>query len=135
MVRQPVWGLLGEDELVEVSVQNRRGWILREDYDRPAAGPPQDRVVRPLPSFDPYMLGHADKNHLADVTCCKRVYRDAGWISPVVLLNGKAFGTWSYARRGSHLLLEIQPLQKYSRRVRAKMKKKPPVEDDSSKLH
>jgi winged helix DNA-binding protein len=60
---------------------------------------------------------------------------NAGWISPVVLLNGKAVGTWSYARRGNHLLLEIQPFQKYSRRVRAKIEEEAASWDVSSKLH
>ncbi len=115
-----VWGSL-EEELVEVCVEDRKGWILREDYQKLAKSNLGDQILRLLPSFDPYMLGHVDKNHLVDSPYYKRVYRSAGWISPVVLLNGRAIGIWSNSRRGNRLSLEIQPFENFSKSVHRKI--------------
>ena len=38
-----------------------------------------------------------------------RVYRAQGWISPVVLVNGRMVGVWRQARKGRHLLVELEP--------------------------
>jgi len=58
---------------------------------------------------------------LVDSPYYKRVYRNQGWISPVVLWNGKAIGTWSSARRGKRLSLQIEPFEKFSRMMRARI--------------
>lgn len=111
---RPVWESLG-DELVEVSVEDRRGFILRGDYDQVTNSSLDDQILRLLPRFDPYLLGHAEKDHLVDSTYYKRVYRNQGWISPVVLLNGRVIGVWSYTRRGKRWSLEIEPFEKLSK--------------------
>ena len=51
----------------------------------------------------------------------KRVYRQAGWISPVVLLNGRVIGTWSHARRGKGLSLDVALFENASRSTRARI--------------
>jgi uncharacterized protein YcaQ len=117
---KPVWESL-KDELIEVSVADKKGMILREDYDQLTNSHLGDQILRLLPSFDPYMLGHAEKDHLVDSPDYKRVYRNAGWISPVVLLNGRVIGIWSYTRRGKRLLLEIEPFEKVSRMIHTKI--------------
>ena len=40
--------------------------------------------------LDPYLLAHRDKDHLLSAEHYKRVYRNQGWISPVVLIDGSA---------------------------------------------
>jgi hypothetical protein len=65
-----------------------------------------------LPSFDPYMLGHRDKEHLVDEANYKRVYRKAGWLSPVVLFAGRVMGVWSHERRGKCLHVNVEPFAK-----------------------
>ena len=82
---------------------------------------PQQRSCIDASYFDPYLLGHAEKDHLVDGPYYKRVYRNQGWISPVVLWNGKAIGTWSSARRGKRLSLQIEPFEKFSRMMRARI--------------
>jgi hypothetical protein len=74
-----------------------------------------DPILRLLPSFDPYMLGHVDKNHLLDSSYYKRVYRNQGWISPVVLLNGRVIGIWSYSGGRKQCSVKIEPLEKFSK--------------------
>jgi len=115
-----VWESL-EEELSEVSVEGRESFILRQDGDELAASRLGDETVRLLPNFDPYLLAHADKNHLVTSRYYKRVYRQAGWVSPVVLLNGRVIGTWSYARQGKHLSLEVAPFENISRLTRTRV--------------
>lgn len=115
-----VWESLDE-ELVEVSIEDKKGWILREDYKKLTDSHLGDQILRLLPSFDPYMLGHVDKNHLVDSAYYKRVYRNAGWISPVVLLNGRVIGAWSNKRRGNQSSLEIHPFENFSKSLHRKI--------------
>ena len=114
---KPIWESL-ENEMVEVSTEDKKGAILRKDYDELLNISPGDQTLRLLPHFDPFMLGHAEKDHLVDPGSYKRVYRNAGWISPVVLLNGRAIGTWSYKRRAKLLSFEIEPFEKFSKAIR-----------------
>lgn len=110
-----------KDELVEVMVNGETCVILREDLaalKRPAR--PRGEV-RLLPLFDPYLLAHAEKDHLLEALHYKRVYRNQGWISSVVLLDGKIVATWSYRLERSKIILEIQPFQKLSKPVRSEV--------------
>jgi len=75
-----------------------------------------------LPSFDCYMLGHRDKSHIVDQTFYKLVYRKAGWLSPVVLVNGKAKGIWNCRKKGKRLHITIQPFERISENVKKQVK-------------
>jgi hypothetical protein len=48
-----------------------------------------------------------------------RVYRPQGWLSPVVLVDGRIVGVWSHERRGSAVTVEIEPFDKVDAQVRA----------------
>ena len=111
------------DELIEVSVEEKQHSMLHRDMKSLSKSRLREPILRLLPSFDPYLLGHAEKNHLVEHRHYKRVYRSQGWLSPVVLLNGKAIGIWSYKRRGNGLFLEITSFGRFSRRIRAKIEK------------
>jgi hypothetical protein len=91
---KPIWEAL-QDDLVEISIEGKRAFILRDDYGELADSELDGQRLRLLPHFDPYMLGHVDKDHLVDPDYYKRVYRNQGWISPVILLNGRVIGAWS----------------------------------------
>jgi hypothetical protein len=108
-----------EEDLVEVNVENKKAWLLREDHRQLANSDLDGQILRLLPHFDPYLLGHAEKDHLVGSACYKRVYRNQGWISPVVLLNGKIIGVWSYTRRGKPMSLQIEPFEKFSKMIHA----------------
>jgi hypothetical protein len=110
-----------KDELVEVTIEDVKAFILRKDYDQLANSVLDDQVLRLLPHFDPYMLGHAEKDHLVNANHYKRIYSNQGWISPVVLLNGRVIGAWSYKRGGKRWSLEIEPFEKFSRSIRDKI--------------
>jgi hypothetical protein len=78
-------------------------------------------VVNLLPHFDPYLPAHAEKGHLIEARPYKRVYRNQGWISPVILADGRVAGTWSYKFRGRSMTVEAQPFGKFSARVQARV--------------
>ena len=74
--------------------------------------------VRLLPHFDVYLLGHRSKSHLVDDAHYKRVYRAAGWISPVVLINGRVAGVWSYKKRAGSVRITVEPFGRLTNRQR-----------------
>ncbi|MGH8004886.1 MAG: winged helix DNA-binding domain-containing protein, partial [Limisphaerales bacterium] len=123
----PVWQSL-RDELFEVSVEGSSGFILRKDYEQLAESGPIGQNLRLLPHFDSYMLGHADRSQLVEAAHYKQVYRKAGWISPVILLNGRAAGTWFYTRPGSRLSLKIEPFATFSKTACTK------IEEEAERL-
>jgi hypothetical protein len=38
-----------------------------------------------------------------------RVYRPQGWLSPVLLVDGRVAGTWRHERRGDRLAVAVEP--------------------------
>ncbi len=86
------------DELVEVDRDGRPGLILRKDFKDLEKRNGDHGIVRLLPSFDPFLLGHSERSHLVDRAHYGQVYKEAGWLAPVVLLDGRVAGTWSYER-------------------------------------
>jgi winged helix DNA-binding protein len=113
-----VWESLAED-LAKVQTQGRKRFILRKDLDELTENSLAGPIVRLLPNFDPYMLGHDDKGGLVTASFYKLVYRQQWWISPVVLHDGSVIGTWSYARGGKRLSLHITPFKKPSKTLRS----------------
>ena len=108
-------------ELTEVEVDGGRGLVRTEDLDALAAAtlPPGDDGVRLLGPFDPLTIGGGLRAQLIRSTHLKRVSRTAGWISPVVLIDGRVAGVWDSARNGDRLTITIDLFLKQGRRERA----------------
>ncbi len=106
------------DEVAPVAVSGRTSAILRKDARTLRAARLASPVIRLLPNFDSYLLGHDRKDHLVDAAHYRRVYRKAGWLSPVVLVDGRVFGVWSYERKGRRLTVRVEPFGKLPRAVR-----------------
>ena len=116
-----VWAAAA-DELAGVSLDDgTRAFILSRDLESLRNSSLDGHVVRLLPNFDTYLLAHASKDHLVDPAAYKRVYRNQGWISPTVLVDGRVAGTWSSRRLGSRLVFEIAPFAAFTKSVRAKI--------------
>jgi uncharacterized protein YcaQ len=101
-----------EAELAEISGEKKSTFLLRKDVPVLNGGPSAKLSVRLLPLFDPYLLAHREKDHLLSAQHYKRVYRNQGWISPVVLIDGAIAGVWSHKLQGKKLLVEIEPFGK-----------------------
>ena len=118
----PVWNSMAEG-LSEVSVEGRKFSVLREDYDSLASAKLRETVLRLLPGFDPYLLGHVEKGHLIADSLYKRVYRNQGWISAVVLLDGRVIGIWSIGKKGKSLSIDVELFEKVSKNLRSRIDK------------
>ena len=96
------------DELVEVDVEGYHGWALAEDVaGMRAARPPSP--ARLLPGFDVYVAATRPRSSLVEEGFEDRVFRKAGWVSPVVLVDGTAAGVWRHERRGGRLEVTVGP--------------------------
>ena len=48
--------------------------------------------------FDPWLLAHQDTSQYLDDRFRPAIYRTAGWISPVILRQGRVIATWAQTR-------------------------------------
>jgi hypothetical protein len=112
-----VWQNLVQD-LIPVTADELELYILKEDVDPLSSSGFEEEHIQLLPTFDVYLLGHVDKSWLVDKTRYKQVFRAGGWISPVILLNGRVAGTWSYKQQRGTLSVRMYPFQRLSRAAR-----------------
>lgn len=119
-----IWGRLAK-ELVPVNVDGRPGWLLRDDLSSIERADLERPSVRLLPFFDSFLLALKDKKHLVDAAHYKRVYRPQGWVSPVVLVDGRVAGVWSHERHGPRLSVRVVAFRPFrsdvQRRVRTEV--------------
>jgi hypothetical protein len=100
------------DEAVRVDVEGTEGWMLAAHAREVQAAAPVE-LARLLPGFDMWMIGASrGAAALLDPAQRKRVYRNQGWISPVLLVNGRMEGVWKHERKGKRLLVAIEPFAK-----------------------
>jgi hypothetical protein len=97
------------DEATTVEIEGREVWILTAHAPDVQQAAPA-RSVRLLPAFDQYVLGAPrDNAAFLDLKRKGRVYRNQGWISPVLLVDGEMVGVWRHERKGSRLHVSIEP--------------------------
>jgi hypothetical protein len=107
------------DDVVEVDVDGRPGLMLAADAAEAQDAPPTG-AVRLLPAFDPYVVGSSRED--TDVLAAEhkaRVHRPQGWISAVLLVDGRIEGVWRHEHRGGRLAVEIRPFAAPGDDVRA----------------
>jgi uncharacterized protein YcaQ len=107
------------DEMLEVDVDGHRASILRNDLRVLRESSLREPIVRLAPSFDPYMLAHSSKDHYLEPAHYKKVYKSAGWLAPVVLVDGRVAGIWSSERVNKCLLIDIDPFEKMPKKIRS----------------
>jgi uncharacterized protein YcaQ len=96
-------------EVVPVDVEGTEAWMLAADLPEAAAAPPV-RSVRLLPAFDQLVVTatrHAAR--LLPGPFEPRVYRPQGWLSPVVLVDGRWVAVWRHERKGSRVEVTVEP--------------------------
>lgn len=115
-----------KDELVEVEMKTEvsgeekgeTAYLLKEAAEEAQlpAPPPEAWPVRMLYRFDPYLLGHRNKDWVVPPANYNAVWRPAGHIEGIVLVRGQATATWRYERKSSGLIITVypfNPLPKY----------------------
>jgi hypothetical protein len=96
---QPKQGreLLAEhtDRLTAVDVDGTKGWMTPAGARAAARVRPTPSVYL-LPGFDPYVLAPiSHRRHTIPAGRVDQVSRSAGWISAVLLVDGRMAGTWT----------------------------------------
>lgn len=106
------------DEVTPVDVEGTRSWALAS-HARAIAGHEPVRSVRLLPTFDQYVIGStAHSRALMPGEFRERVHRQAGWVSPVLTVDGRIEGVWSHARSGKRVSVAIDPFVRQAAWVR-----------------
>jgi hypothetical protein len=111
---------LVENELEEVGGL----LLLREDVKALKDTPTVLDSVHLLPHFDVYLLAHATKEHFLEPAHYKRVYRNQGWISPVLLVGGEISGVWRYDFAGKKVVVTVEAFRPLRRRVQQQVEQK-----------
>ncbi|GAA4586518.1 winged helix DNA-binding domain-containing protein [Planotetraspora phitsanulokensis] len=93
------------DDVTEVEVEGRPMLALTEHADALASARPSDSVHL-LPGFDQYIMGAPrDLEPLLPRAARAKVSRAAGWISPVVVFQGRVAGVWE--AKGGEIVHEL----------------------------
>ena len=104
--------------LTRIRLGTRDAWALTSELDALESAS-SSGVVRLLPAFDPYVIG-------ASVHCAEmmsgghrsQIFRNQGWLSPVLLVDGRMDGVWKHVRKGKRLQVEISPFKRASAATR-----------------
>ena len=80
--------------MVQVDVDGRKAWLPAESADA-------SMDEAPIPD------GYVD-----------RVSRTAGWISPVLVVDGVVRGTWTHELAGGRLAIEVAPFSRITNAVK-----------------
>jgi hypothetical protein len=107
-----------DDEVKEIDVDGEPRWVLASA--QPARSAPAG-VVRLVPAFDQYVVGataHAEALLPPGVPRAS-VYRAQGWLSPVLLVDGRMEGVWRFERKGRRIAISIKPFRAQGADVRS----------------
>jgi uncharacterized protein YcaQ len=116
-----IWSKEAE-KIVEVDIQGSKASTLESDLPELESAKIDEPVVRLVPYFDSFLLGHKSHLNIVDEKNRKKVYRPQGWVSPVVLVNGRALGVWSHVQKKDDLEVRVTPFSKLSSQVSDKAK-------------
>ncbi len=95
-------------DLVTVSAAGTRLFALAGH----AATEPAELPPRLLGHFDPFLLGYRDRGLVLDPGYAPRIQTGGGFVQPVVLIGGRAAGTWRLTRvpgRARRARLTVHP--------------------------
>jgi uncharacterized protein YcaQ len=96
------------DEIEEVDVEGWQAWALALDIEQMQTLKAPS-TVRLLPAFDPYVnAAYRHCQHLLPAGKKSRIYRAQGWVSPVVLVNGRMVGVWEYEKQRSQVVVTVE---------------------------
>lgn len=99
-----------------VDVEGVTAYLLPEHVAEAAAAEPAG-CVRLLPAFDPYVAGAPRAGYgIFPAERRDEIYRQAGWLTPVIVRDGAIAGVFRYDRRGGALEVALEPWQRLPRK-------------------
>jgi Winged helix DNA-binding domain len=105
------------DDLTEVSVEGHKAWMTPAGATAAEASGPAEGAYL-LPGFDPYVLAPiSHRAHTIPQGRVDAVSRAAGWISPVLLVDGRIAGTWEPTTAGDVTSVTLTPFAPLPARV------------------
>jgi DNA glycosylase AlkZ-like len=106
------------DELAAVEVEGWQAFALRSTLvsmeSSSATG-----TVRLLPMFDGFVHGLLNYDQLLPTAVRSLVFRPQGWVSAVVLVDGRISGVWEYASKASRTTVNVRMFAVPTASVRA----------------
>ena len=101
-----------------MEMEGSRVWMLAEHVPEIEVAEPSG-VVDLLPAFDHYVVAAPrDREAVLPEALRSRVYRPQGWLSPVLLVDGRMEGLWRHERKRGRLIVEIKPFAEQPKWVR-----------------
>jgi len=101
-------GLAGiASEIVEVSLGGETAYRLKGPARRPGRG-----VVRLLPAYDTYLMGHRNRDFIAANERWRQIMPGGGILRPAIVVDGVAVGTWRQKRSGKAIRVELEPFER-----------------------
>ncbi len=116
-----IWSKEAEN-IVEVDIEGSKAGTLESDLPELESAKIDEPVVRLVPYFDSFLLGHKSHLNIVDEKNRKKVYRSQGWVSPVLLVDGRAQGVWSHVQKKDDPEVRVTPYSKLSSQVSDRVK-------------
>jgi hypothetical protein len=104
-------------DLAPVNVEGWEAEILQEDLHDLVQARLEGPLIRLLPYFDSFLLGHKDRDHLVTMEHRPDVYRAQGWIAPVVLADGKVVAVWEHTIDSNRLCIKVTKFGSLSQHI------------------
>ena len=105
-------------DAVEIDVEGEPLWLLERDAEA-LAGAGEAAGVRLLPAFDQYVVAATlQAEHFMPGPFRDRIYRPQGWLSPVLLVDGRMEGVWRHERKRRRVEISIEPFVRVGAHVR-----------------
>ena len=98
-------------QLTEVEIEGSSAWLLKTQATWLKRATPPRPIVRLLPSFDTLLLGYRSRDMVLAAKYSKRIYPGGGLLRPVLLVNGRATGTWKVKRHQDSIEVIVEPFE------------------------
>ncbi|HEX2913013.1 MAG TPA: winged helix DNA-binding domain-containing protein [Chloroflexia bacterium] len=96
-------------EICVVEVEGLKSWLLTAHLAEIQEASSEGNV-RLLPAFDQYVIGTTRQaEYILPGPFKERIYRQQGWISPVILVDGRMEGVWRHEIKGKRVEVQLEP--------------------------
>jgi hypothetical protein len=69
-------------------------------------------------------MGHSSRDHIVEAANLSKVSRTAGWISPVLLVDGHVAGTWSHVVQKGSLQVSVEPFRPLAAKTKIEVRRR-----------
>jgi winged helix DNA-binding protein len=108
---------LVKDKLESAGIDNQVYWFNGEILKKS-----NKKSIHLLPAFDEFLISYKDRTAAIDLSHQPKAFTRNGIFSPVILINGKAEGTWKRTFSKNKLVLEFRPFLKFDEKVMEQIK-------------